>query len=148
MIGIGSDHRGYNLKNEIKKYFDEVGIEYKDYGTDSTEITHYPIIAADLSRGIQDKECDRGILICGSGIGMSIAANKFKGIRCALCTNEEAAKLAKAHDNANVIALPADTILSDEAIRAVRIWLATEFLNGRYLERQKMIKEIEKDNMK
>ncbi len=148
MIGIGSDHRGYKLKNEIKKYFDEIGIEYKDYGTNSEEITHYPIIAADLSRGIQDNECDKGILICGSGIGMSIAANKFKKIRCALCINSESAKLAKAHNNANVIALPADTIDTDEAIRAVRMWLATEFLNGRYLERQKMIDEIEKENMK
>ena len=79
---------------------------------------------------------------------MSIAANKFKKIRCALCINSESAKLAKAHNNANVIALPADTIDTDEAIRAVRMWLATEFLNGRYLERQKMIDEIEKENMK
>lgn len=148
MIGIGSDHRGYNLKNEIKKYLDEVGIEYKDFGTDSTEIAHFPIIAADVSRAVQDKECDIAILICGSGIGMSIAANKFKGIRCALCHDEEDAKSAKEHNNANIIALPADKINKNEAIRAIRIWLASSFLNGRYLERQKMIEEIEKDNMK
>lgn len=148
MIGIGSDHRGYDLKNEIKRYFDEVGIEYKDYGTNSKEITHYPIIAADVSRAVQDKEVESAILICGSGIGMSMAANKFKGIRCALCHGEEDAKSAKEHSNANIIALPADSIDTNEAIRAIRIWLGASFLNGRYLERIKMLEEIEKDNMK
>lgn len=148
MIGIGSDHRGYELKEEIKRYLNEVGIEYKDYGTHSKDITHYPIIAADTARGIQDKEIDMAILICGSGIGMSIAANKFKGIRCALCHSEEDAKSAKEHSNANIIALPADSIDKNEAIRAIRIWLGSAFLNGRYLERIKMLEQIEKDNMK
>lgn len=148
MIGIGSDHRGYELKEKIKKYLEEVGIEYKDFGTDSKEITHYPIISSDVSKAIQDKECDMGILICGTGIGMAIVANKFKGIRCALCNTENDAKLAKEHDCANVIALPAESISDGEAIRAIRMWIGSSFLNGRYLERLKMIEEIEKDNMK
>ncbi len=148
MIGIGADHRGYKLKEKIKKYLEEVGIEYKDFGTDSTEITHYPIISSKVSRAIQNKECDNGILICGSGIGMSISANKFKGIRCALCHTEKDAKDAKEHDNANIISIPADTIDEGEAIRAIRMWIGSSFLNGRYLERLKMIEEIEKDNMK
>ena len=148
MIGIGSDHRGYDLKGKIKQYFDEVGIEYKDFGTDSKEVTHYPIIASEVSRAVQDGKCDNAILICGSGIGMSMAANKFKGIRCALCGSEDAAKSAKEHSNANIIALPADFIEVSEAIRAVRTWIGSEFLNGRYFERIKMIEEIEKENMK
>jgi len=148
MIGIGSDHRGYDLKEEIKRYFDEIGVEYKDFGTNSKEVTHYPIIATDVAKSVQNKVCDSAVLICGSGIGMSIAANKFKGIRCALCGSEDAAKSAKEHSNANIIALPADFIQTSEAIRAVRTWLGSEFLNGRYLERIKMVEEIEKENMK
>lgn len=148
MIGIGSDHRGYELKEEIKKYLEEIGVEYKDFGTDSTEITHYPVIASKVATSVQNKECENAILICGSGIGMSIAANKFKGIRCALCYNEDAAKSAKEHSNANVIALPADFISTSEAVRAIRIWIAAEFLNGRYADRIEMVEEIEKENMK
>ena len=103
MIALGSDHGGYNLKEEIKKYFDEKHIEYKDFGTDSTQRTDYPIYAKKVALAVQSKECDSGILICRSGHGVTIAANKFKGIRAADINSEEAARFAKADDNINVL---------------------------------------------
>ena len=148
MIAIGADHRGYNLKEEIKKYFEEKQIEYKDFGTDSTEIAHYPQIAGPAAKAVQNGECDLGILICGSGGGMTIVANKYKGIRCEVCDSEEAAREAKSHNNINIVALPADKIDINTAIVVIRTWLGVEFSNGRYLERIKMIEEIEKENMK
>lgn len=148
MIAIGSDHRGYKLKEEIKKYLEEKAIEIRDFGTYSEDITHYPEVASKVAKAIQNKEADKGILICGSGGGMTIVANKFKGIRCECCDSEEAAIEAKSHNNINVIALPADKIDINIAVTELRAWLGVEFLNGRYLERLKMIEDIEKENMK
>lgn len=148
MISLGSDHGGYELKEEIKKYLDEIGIEYKDCGTDSKERTDYPIFAERVAKSIQSKECDSGILICKSGAGMTIVANKFKGIRAALGINEEVSRASKADDNINVLVLPAQYITLSAAIASIRAWIATEFKGGRYSERLQMIKEIEKDNMK
>ena len=148
MISLGSDHGGYELKEEIKKYLDEIGIKYKDCGTDSKERTDYPIFAERVAKSIQSKECDSGILICKSGAGMTIVANKFKGIRAALGINEEVSRASKADDNINVLVLPAQYITLSVAIASIRAWIATEFKGGRYSERLQMIKEIEKDNMK
>ena len=148
MIAIGADHRGYNLKEEIKTYLEEKQIEYIDTGTDSTDIAHYPQIASNVAKKVQSKEADEGILICGSGGGMTVVANKFKGIRCESCNSETAASEAKAHNNINVIALPADEIDISTAVDAIRAWLGTEFLYGRYEERLKMIQDIENENMK
>ena len=148
MIALGSDHGGYKLKEEIKKYLDELGIEYKDFGTYSEERTDYPIYAEKVAKAIQSKECDRGILACRSGFGMTVAANKFKGIRASVITSAEAAKFAKADDDINCIALGGDYISTNEAINIVRNWLGTEFKGGRYLERIEMIEKIEKENMK
>ena len=148
MISLGSDHGGYELKEEIKKYLDEIGIEYKDYGTDSKERTDYPIFAERVAKSIQSKECDRGILICKSGAGMTIVANKFKGIRAALGFNEQVTKCSKADDDLNVLVLPADYIEISTAIAIVKIWLETEFKGGRYEERIQMIENIEKNEMK
>ena len=148
MIAIGSDHGGYKLKEEIKKYLSEIGIEYKDFGTDSEERTDYPIYAKRVAESIQNKECDKGILICRSGIGMSIVANKFKGIRCAACHDEYTAKYAKLHNNSNILAIGADDVTTNEAICILRMWLATEFEGGRHEERLKIIEEIENKNMK
>ena len=108
MIAIGADHGGYKLKEEIKKYLEESGIEYKDYGTNSEERTDYPIYAKKVAEAIQNKECDSGILVCRSGYGMTVVANKFKGIRAAAVMNEESAKFAKADDDINVITLGGD----------------------------------------
>ena len=148
MIAIGSDHGGYKLKEEIKKYFDEKGIEYRDFGTDSEERTDYPIYAKKVAQAVQSKECEGGILLCRSGYGMTVVANKFKGIRAASISNEEAAKFAKADDDINVITLGGDYLTINEAICIIRNWLATEFKGGRYAERGEMINDIESQNMK
>lgn len=148
MIAIGCDHGGYKLKEEIKKYLEEIGLEYKDFGTFDEERTDYPIYAKEVAKAVSIGECDQGILICRSGHGMSITANKFKGVRAASVTNEDDARFAKADDNINVMTLGADCLETSEAIRIVRTWIATEFKGGRYQERIDMIEEIEKQNMK
>ena len=148
MIAIGADHGGYKLKEEIKKYLDELGIEYKDFGTYSEERTDYPIYAREVAESIVKKECDKGILLCKSGCGMCITANKFKGIRAALIIDEEAARFAKADDDINIVTISANTTSCEEAVRIIRMWLATEFKGGRYQERIEMINDIEKENMK
>lgn len=148
MIAIGADHGGYKLKEEIKKYFEEKGIEYKDFGTYNEERTDYPIFAKKVAESIQNKECDCGILVCRSGYGMTVTANKFKGIRAASIFNEESAKFAKADDDINVITLGGDYLSTNDAICIIRNWLATEFKGGRYEERLKMVEEIENINMK
>ena len=148
MIAIGSDHGGYKLKEEIKKYLDEKEIKYKDFGTMSEESIDYPIIAKEVAKSVQSNECERGIVICRSGIGMSICANKFKGIRCTPCYTEETAKYSRMHNDSNILALGADYVTTNEVICILRIWLATEFEGGRHEERLKLIEEIENENMK
>lgn len=107
-IGLGSDHRGYKTKEKIKKYLTKKGIDFIDYGTNSSESVDFPDFAVSLCEGVLKKEVDNGILICGTGIGMSIAANKIKGIMCAKVSNAKEAKLAKEHNDANVISLSSD----------------------------------------
>ena len=148
MIALGSDHGGYKLKEEIKKYLDEICIKYKDFGTNSEERCDYPEFAEKVAKAVQSKECEKGILVCGTGFGVSIVANKFKGIRCASCWNEEVAKLLKGHNNANVIALPGRFINVSQAIVILRTWIAAEIMAGRHSERLQMIENIEKENMK
>ena len=148
MIVIGSDHGGYKLKEEVKRYFDEKEIKYVDKGTFSEESVDYPLIAKAVAKDVSEKRADTGILICRSGIGMSICANKFKGVRCAPCYEEQTAKFARMHNNANVLALGADYISTNDAICIVRQFLATEFEGGRHTARVDLINEIEKENMK
>lgn len=148
MIVIGSDHGGYKLKEEVKKYLEESGINYEDVGTYSESSVNYPDFAAKVAKNIQDKKAETGILICRSGIGMSIVANKFRGVRCAPCYNETTAKFAKMHNNANVLALGADYVSLNEAICIIRMFIATQFEGGRHDERVNLISEIENKNMK
>ena len=148
MIAIGSDHGGYKLKEEIKKYLEEKEIEYTDCGTFNEERAEYPEIAQAVATEVQDGQAEKGIIICRSGIGMSIVANKFKGIRCAKCSDEEEARFSRMHNDANMLALGADYMDENKAIRIVRTWLATEFEGGRHEARVNMIKEIENENMK
>lgn len=148
MIAIGCDHGGYKLKEEIKKYLEEKEIKYKDLGCMNEERVDYPNIAKKVAKAVQSKECEKGILICRSGIGMSMVANKFKGIRCAPCHNEYTAKYSKLHNNSNILAIGADDVSTNEAICILRMWLATEFEGGRHEERIKIIEEIENENMK
>ena len=148
MIAIGSDHGGYKLKEEIKKYLEELGIEYKDCGTYSEERTDYPIYAKKVAELVSKKQCDKGILLCRSGHGMVVVANKFKGIRAANFANEEEARFATADDDINVVTIGGDYVEVKDAICVIRTWLGTEFKGGRYQERIEMINQIEKENMK
>lgn len=148
MIAIGADHGGYKLKEEIKKYFDEIGIEYIDYGTDSDERTDYPIYAKKVALAVQEKKCEKGILICRSGYGMTVVANKYKGIRAASVVSEETARAAKADDDINVLTLAGDHMSISEVVVIIRTWIATEFKGGRYQERIEMLEKIESENMK
>ena len=148
MIAIGCDHGGYKLKEEIKKYLEEIGLEYKDFGTYNEERTDYPIYAKEVANSVSKGESEKGILICRSGHGMAIVANKFKGVRAASITSEDDARFAKSDDDVNIMTLGADCLETDDAIRIMRMWIATEFKGGRYKERTDMIKEIENENMK
>ena len=148
MIAIGSDHGGYKLKEEIKKYLDEKEIKYKDFGCKNEESIDYPNIAEEVAKEVQENKCDKGVLICRSGIGMSIVANKFKGIRCALCHDEFTAKYSRMHNDSNILAMGADDVTVNDAICILRMWLATEFEGGRHKERIDLINKIENENMK
>ncbi len=147
MIAIGCDHGGYKVKEEIKKYLREEAILFKDFGSVSEERVDYPDIASEVAKSVQSNETQKGILICKSGIGMTITANKYKGIRCALCYNEETAKNAKIHNDSNILAIGADQLSMNEIINIVRLWLVSEFEGGRHQVRINLIKEIEKENM-
>ena len=127
MIALGCDHGGYELKQEIIKYLEEKGLPYKDFGCDSTKSVDYPIYARKVGRAIQNGECDKGILICGTGIGISIAANKMKGIRAALCTDCFSAEATRLHNDANILALGGRVVGPGLAVKIVDTFLNTEF---------------------
>lgn len=147
-IAIAADHRGFKMKEEIKRYLEEKDIAYEDFGTNSEERMDYPTVAVKATKAVQNKECEIGILICGTGFGMCLAANKFKGIRCTPCYDEDTAKYAKMHNNANILALGAEHLDVNSAIRILRVFLASSFEGGRHSDRLKMIEEIENENMK
>lgn len=139
-IAIGSDHAGYLLKETLKKHLMDKGLEVQDFGTHSEERADYPDFGHAVAESVRNKENEFGILICGSGVGISIAANKHEDIRAALCWNEEVASLARQHNDANIIALPARFMSADLAIKCVDIFLNTTFEGGRHLDRVKKIK--------
>lgn len=130
MIAIGCDHGGYELKQEILKYLEEKGLAYKDFGCDSTAAVDYPVYAKAVCRSILAGECEKGILICGTGIGISITANKFKGIRAALCTDCFCAEATRQHNNANVLALGGRVVGPGLAVKIVDTFLNTPFSNA------------------
>ena len=143
-IVIGSDHGGFRLKNEIISYLKDKKIEYKDLGTYSDESVDYPDFGQAVGLAVASGEFDRGIVICGTGIGISIAANKVSGIRAALCGDCFSAKASREHNDANVLALGERVIGTELAKMIVDIWLKTEFAGGRHEMRVNKIKEIEK----
>ena len=143
MIGLGCDHGGFALKQAVKKYLDEKGMEYKDYGTYTEESCDYPAYGEAVARAVVSGECDRGILICGTGIGISLAANKVKGIRCALCHNEFTAQMCREHNNAQILSMGARVLEEDMALRIVETFLNTEFAGGRHENRVNKLMEIE-----
>lgn len=135
MIAIGSDHGGFALKQEIMAYLKEKGIAYEDFGTYSEASCDYPDIAEKTCTAILDGRCEKGILICGTGIGISMAANKIKGIRAALCTDYYAAKYTRLHNDANVICLGGRTTGPGSACELVEVFLNTPFEGGRHQRR-------------
>lgn len=142
MIALGCDHGGYELKQEIIKYLEANHISYKDFGCDGTEAVDYPIYARKVADAVVTKECDKGILICGTGIGISIAANKVKGIRAALCHDCFSAAATREHNDANILAMGARVIGSGLAVKIVDTFLNTEFSNDeRHKRRIDMIEE-------
>ena len=145
MIAIGSDHGGYLLKEEIKKHLKETGYEFKDFGTDSTASCDYPVYAEKVCRAVQSGECEKGILICGTGIGMSMCANKCKGIRAAVCGDHFSAEFTRKHNNANVLCLGARVIGAGVAMQLVDIFLTTEYEGGRHEKRVEMMMQLENE---
>lgn len=132
IIGLGADHGGFELKQHIKCFLSEKGYEIVDFGTLTGEAVDYPDIAFSLCEGVTGGKCELGILFCGTGIGISIAANKVKGIRCAHCTDPYSSKMAKQHNNANVIALGGRITGANLAEEIVTAFLEAEFLGGRH----------------
>ncbi len=143
MIAIASDHGGFELKQEIMKHLTELGLEHKDYGTYTTDSCDYPVYGEAAARAVASGECDRGIIICGTGIGISITANKIKGIRAALCADCYSAEFTRLHNDANILALGARTTGSGLALKIVDTFLNTEFEGGRHARRVALISEIE-----
>ncbi|HWI55047.1 MAG TPA: ribose 5-phosphate isomerase B [Desulfobacteria bacterium] len=142
-VVIGCDHGGFRLKEEIKKMLQEKGCEFKDFGTFSEESVDYPAVALEVARAVRDGVYDRGILVCGTGIGIGIAANKVQGIRAALCHDTFSAKASREHNNANILTMGERVIGPGLAKDIVNVWLETDFAGGRHARRVDMIKDIE-----
>ena len=143
MIALGSDHGGYLLKEELKKHLEQEGCEFIDFGTDSTASCDYPVYAEKVCRAIQSGECEKGILICGTGIGMSMCANKCKGIRAAVCGDHFSAEFTRRHNDANVLCMGARVIGPGVALQLADIFLTTEYEGGRHANRVSMMMELE-----
>lgn len=142
MIALGSDHGGYGLKQEIIGYLEEKGIEYKDYGCYDESPCDYPVFGKKAAQAVVSGECEKGILICGTGIGISIAANKIKGVRAALCHDVFSAKATREHNDANILAMGARVVGSGLALMIVDTFLNTEFSNAeRHQKRIDMLEE-------
>ena len=146
MIALGCDHGGFAIKEAIKKYLDESGIEYNDFGTYSEESVDYPVYAKKVADAVASGECEKGVLCCGTGIGISIAANKVKGIRAAVVTNEFCAEMTRRHNDANIIAMGGRVISEEQAVKFTKIFLETPFDGDRHIKRVQMITDIENEN--
>lgn len=143
IISMGCDHGGYLLKEHIKKYLTEQGHEIKDFGCHSLDSCDYPQFGAAAARAVADGSCEKGIVICTSGIGISISANKIKGIRCALCSEPLSAEMTRRHNNANMLAMGAGMTGPNMAERIVDTFLSTEFEGGRHQRRVDGISALE-----
>ncbi len=147
MIAIACDHSALDLKKEVEALLSARGLEFKDFGTHTTDSCHYPIFGARAAMAVASGECDRGIVICGTGIGMSLVANKVKGIRCALCSDPYSAKMTRAHNDANMLALGARVTGVELAKMIVEAWLDTPFEGGRHQTRVDMITALENGDL-
>ena len=146
MIAIGSDHGGFALKQEIMKHLTARGIEFKDYGTYTTDSCDYPVYGEAVAKAVVSGEADKGILICGTGIGISISANKVKGIRAALCGDCFSAEFTRRHNDANILAMGERVVGPGLACKIVDAFLDTEFEGGRHARRVAMLHDIESRN--
>lgn len=145
-VALSADHAGYEEKEKIKKTLDEIGVKYDDFGTNSTEAVDYPDYALKVAEAVSHGDYEHGLMICGSGTGMAIAANKVKGIRAAVAWNEDIARLAREHNDANVLSLPARFTSAEESAKIVKAWFAADFEGGRHERRVKKISEAEQDH--
>lgn len=146
-IALAADHAGYEEKENIKKTLDEIGVEYTDMGTNSPDSVDYPDYARKVGEAVARGEFDQGLLVCGSGTGMAISANKVKGIRAAVAWNEETASLARRHNNANVLAIGARTTPAGTIPAVVKAWFSADFEGGRHANRVDKISQIERDDL-
>ena len=144
MIAIASDHGGYHLKEHIKAYLAAKGITCQDFGTDSTESCDYPVFGKEAAEAVASGQCEKGIVICTTGIGISITANKVKGIRCALCADSLSAEMTRRHNDANMLAMGAGMVGPNLAERIVDVFLSTQFEGGRHQRRVDLISAMEK----
>jgi len=142
-IALGCDHGGYPLMQEVKKYLDEKGLSYEDFGAYSAESCDYPVYAEKAARAVASGECDRGIVICGTGVGVSICANKVRGVRCALCGDCFTAEFTRRHNDANMLAMGARVTGPGLALKIVETFLNAEFEGGRHARRVKLMMELE-----
>ncbi len=145
-IGIGNDHSAVEMKKEVTEYLEKKGFEVINYGTDKEESCNYPEYAEKVGRDVAAGKVDLGILICGTGVGMSLAANKVKGVRAVVCSEPYSARLSRQHNNANVLALGARVIGTEMAKMIIDEWLGAEFMGGRHQTRVDMIMAIEERN--
>lgn len=146
-IAIGSDHGGFALKEAVRKHLEEKGIEVEDFGCYSTESVDYAVYGAKVAHCVADGGAQYGILICSTGIGISIAANKVKGIRAALCCDAHAAEMTRRHNNANILCMGGKVIDKETAVKLVDIFLHTEFEGGRHQRRIDQIAQIEEGTL-
>ena len=143
MIALGCDHGGYELKEVIKKYLDKQGVAYKDFGTNSMESVDYPEYAEAVANSVASKEAEKGILVCGTGVGMSIAANKIPGIRAALISDCFSAKATREHNDSNILCLGGRVLGENLALMIVEIWLNTAYIGAHNAKRLEMIQKME-----
>ena len=146
-IAIGADHAGYELKEKVRRWLVQHGIEVDDLGTNSSESVDYPDYARAVAEEVSRKDAEFGILVCGSGIGMAIAANKVPGVRAANVTSEQEAELSRAHNDANVLTLGARLLDEHNAFQILDVWLSTPFAGGRHQRRVDKIAEIEREEV-
>ena len=143
-IAVGSDHGGLEYKNAIAEHLKELGHEVIDVGTYSLDSCHYPLYGAEVAKKVASKECQFGVVVCTSGEGISMAANKIKGVRCGIAYNDDVARLMRQHNDANVISFGQKFMALEDVLRRVDIFLNTEFEGGRHLTRVEMINDLEK----
>ena len=141
-IAVGSDHGGLAFKNAIKEHLEKLGHEVKDVGTYTEDSCHYPVYGEAVARAVANKECDYGVVVCTSGEGISMAANKVPGVRCGIAYNDDVARLMRQHNNANVISFGQKFMALEDVLRRVDIFLNTEFEGGRHQTRVEMIDSI------